>query len=377
MQSSMNPVGIVGTPVIDPATRTMYVVPLTSESNGTVIIHRLHAIDVTTGLDKANSPVAFNAPGFSDIKQMNRAALLLANNRVYAAFGGIADRPPYQGFLFSFDTSTLAQVASFGDEPNETSSGGGGIWMSAMAPTVDPSGNIYVTSGNGLSDGINNFGQSVIKLTPNLDVLDHFTPYDNVAQSNADLDLGAGGLLEVPDQPGPYAHELIVCGKATPIYVLNRDNLGGTGTTSDNIIQRLDGQLSTQTGTWRDSGEPCFSTSTFWNQGVYFVANHDVMKVFSLSTTTGLLSSSPVSQGSFIYTWPGAFTTISANGNTHGIVWTYESTSGTLRATDAMDVSKELFVGSVSPSSKWSVPTVINGYVFVESANRIYAFASK
>ena len=340
MQSSMNPVGIVGTPVIDPATRTMYVVPLTSESNGTLIIHRLHAIDVTTGLDKANSPVGFNAPGFSDIKQMNRAALLLANNRVYAAFGGIADRPPYQGFLFSFDTSTLAQVASFGDEPNETSSGGGGIWMSAMAPTVDPSGNIYVTSGNGLSDGINNFGQSVIKLTPNLDVLDHFTPYDNVAQSNADLDLGAGGLLEVPDQPGPYAHELIVCGKATPIYVLNRDNLGGTGTTSDNIIQRLDGQLSTQTGTWRDSGEPCFSTSTFWNQGVYFVANHDVMKVFSLSTTTGLLSSSPVSQGSFIYTWPGAFTTISANGNTHGIVWTYESTSGTLRATDAMDVSK-------------------------------------
>jgi len=122
---------------------------------------------------------------------------------------------------------------------------------------------------------------------------------------------------------------------------------------------------------------PCFSTPTFWNQRVYFVANHDVMKVFSLSTSTGLLSTAPVSHGSFTYTWPGAFTTISANGNTHGIVWTYESASGTLRATDAMDVSKELFVGTVSPSSKWSVPTVINGHVFVESANRIYAFALK
>ena len=377
MQSSMNPVGIVGTPVIDPATNTMYVVPATSENNGTLIIHRLHALDIRTGSDKGHSPVEFNVQGFSDIKQMNRAALLLANNRVYVAFGGIADRPPYQGFIFAFDKNNLAQVAVFADEPNETSSGGGGIWMSAMAPTTDPAGNLYVTSGNGLSDGIRNFGQSVIKLNPNLDVLDHFTPYDNVPQSNADLDLGAGGLLEVPDQPGPYAHELIVCGKARPIYVLNRDNLGQTGTTSDRIIQRLDGQLSTQTGTWRDSGMPCFSTPTFWNQRVYFVANHDVMKVFSLSTTTGLLSTSPVSHGSFIYTWPGAFTTISANGNTHGIVWTYESTSGTLRATDAMDVSKELFVGTVSPSSKWSVPTVVNAHVFVESANRIYAFGPK
>jgi hypothetical protein len=172
-------------------------------------------------------------------------------------------------------------------------------------------------------------------------------------------------------------HELIVCGKASPIYVLNRDNLGGTGTTSDNIIQRLDGQLSQQTGTWRDSGQPCFSTPTFWNQRVYFATNHDVMKVFSLSTTTGTLSSSPVSQGTFIYTWPGAFTTISSNGNTNGIVWAYDSTSGTLRASDAIDVSKELFVGTGSPSSKWSVPTVINGHVFVESANRIYAFAPK
>jgi len=375
MQSSMNPVGIVGTPVIDPASNTMYVVPLTSESNGTLIIHRLHAIDIRTGLDKANSPVAFNAPGYSDIKQMQRPALLLANNRVYVAYAGIADRLPYQGFIFAFDRGTLAQVAVFADEP--TSSGGGGIWMSAMAPTTDPSGNIYVTSGNGPADGINNFGQSVIKLTPNLDVLDHFTPYDNVAQSSKDLDLGGGGVLEVPDQPGPYAHELIVCGKASPIYVLNRDNLGGTGTTSDNIIQRLDGKLSTQTGTWRDSGQPCFSTPAFWNQRVYFVANHDVMKVFSLSTTTGLLSTAPVSQGTFVYSWPGAFPTISANGTTHAIVWAYDSTSGTLRATDAMDVSKELFVGTVSPSSKWSVPTVINGHVFIESANRIYAFALK
>ena len=377
VQSSMNPVGIVGTPVIDPATNTMYVVAFTSESNVTVIIHRLHAIDITTGAEKPNSPVTFNAAGFADIKQMNRAALLLANGRVYVCFGGIADRAPYQGFIFAFDTATLSLSAVFNDEPNETSTGGGGIWMSAMAPSVDSSGNLYVTSGNGITDGMNNFGQSVIKLSPALGVLDHFSPYNNVAQSQVDLDLGSGGVVVVPDQTGPFAHELITCGKPTSIYVLNRDNLGKTGTTSDNIIQRVDGQLSQTSGTWRDSGHACFSTPTFWNQNLYVVSNHDVMKKFSLTATTGKLSTTPVSQGTFTYTWPGAFTTISANGNSNGIVWTYEATSGTLRATDASNVSKELFVGTVSTASKWSVPTVINGHVFVESANKIYAFAPK
>jgi hypothetical protein len=377
VQSTMNPVGIVGTPVIDPATNTMYVVAFTSESNVTVIIHRLHAIDITTGAEKPNSPVTFNAAGFADIKQMNRAALLLANGRVYVCFGGIADRAPYQGFIFAFDTATLSLSAVFNDEPNETSTGGGGIWMSAMAPSVDSSGNLYVTSGNGITDGMNNFGQSVIKLSPALGVLDHFSPYNNVAQSQVDLDLGSGGVVVVPDQTGPFAHELITCGKPTSIYVLNRDNLGKTGTTSDNIIQRVDGQLSQTSGTWRDSGHACFSTPTFWNQNLYVVSNHDVMKKFSLTATTGKLSTTPVSQGTFTYTWPGAFTTISANGNSNGIVWTYEATSGTLRATDASNVSKELFVGTVSTASKWSVPTVINGHVFVESANKIYAFAPK
>ena len=80
---------------------------MTAENNNTVFIHRLHAIDITTGQERSNSPVTFSAPGFADKSQMQRSGLLLANNHVYVAFGGIADRPPYQGFLFSFTTNTL------------------------------------------------------------------------------------------------------------------------------------------------------------------------------------------------------------------------------------------------------------------------------
>ena len=375
--SSMNPVGIVGTPVIDPDDNAMYVVAMTAENNNTVFIHRLHAIDITTGQERSNSPVTFSAPGFADKSQMQRSGLLLANNHVYVAFGGIADRPPYQGFLFSFTTNTLTLDHVFNAEPNSDATGGGGIWMSANSPVVDQDGNLYVTTGNGISDGLSNFGQSVIKLSPALHVLDYFTPFDNVQQSTIDGDLGSGGVLMVPDQTtGPFLHELIVCGKPTPIYVLNRDQLGAIGTSSDNIIQRLDGQLA-QTGSFRDSGFPCFSTPSIWNQNVYFVANHDVMKKFTLDASTGLLSAAPVSQGTITYNWPGAYPAISANGNSNGIVWTYEPGTGTLRATDANNLSNELFVGAVFTKSKWSVPTVVNGHVYIGTQNKIFAFAPK
>jgi PQQ-like domain len=375
--SPMNPVGIVGTPVIDPDDNALYVVAMTAENNNTTFIHRLHAIDITTGAELPNSPVDFSFPGFVDTQQMQRAALLLANSHVYVSFGGIGDRPPYQGWLFAFHTNTLALDSVFDGSPNSDSTGGAGIWMSGSGPAADPDGNIYVTTGNGYADDLNNFGQSVLKLSPDLDVLDYFTPFNHAAQSASDLDLGSGGVLVVPDQTsGPFLHELIVCGKPTPIYVLNRDQLGGVDSSSDNIVQRLDGQLA-QTGSFRDSGIPCFSTPAMWKQNVYFIANHDVIKMFTLDSGKGLLSTAPVSKGSTIYSWPGAYPVISANGDSNGIVWAYELSSGTLRATDANNVANELFVGAVLPSSKWSVPTVINGHVYIGTQNSIFAFAPK
>jgi hypothetical protein len=375
--STMNLIGIVGTPVIDPDDNTLYVVAMTAENNNTTFIHRLHAIDITTGAELPGSPVDFSFPGFVDTQQMQRAALLLANSHVYVSFGSIGDRPPYQGWVFSFHTKTLALDSVFDGNPGSDSTGGAGVWMSGNGPAADPDGNIYVTTGNGYADDLNNFGQSVLKLSPDLDVLDYFTPFNHAAQSAIDLDLGSGGVLVVPDQTsGPFLHELIVCGKPTPIYVLNRDQLGEVDSSSDNIVQRLDGQLA-QTGSFRDSGIPCFSTPAMWKQNVYFIANHDVIKMFTLDSGKGLLSASPVSKGSTIYTWPGAYPAISASGDSNGIVWAYEPSSGTLRAADADNLANELFVAPVSANSKWVVPTVINGHVYIATQNNIFAFAPK
>jgi hypothetical protein len=182
-------------------------------------------------------------------------------------------------------------------------------------------------------------------------------------------------VLVVPDQTGPFRHELITCGKPSPIYILNRDSLGERGTNSDHIIQRLDHQLG-NTGNFRASGQPCFNSPAMWMQHVYFVANHDVMKMFNLSTSTGLLSTTPVSKGTYTYLWPGAQPVVSSNGDTNGIVWTIDLAASTLRANDATDVSKVLFVSpKLGSAIRWTIPTVANGHVYVGVQGKIVSYS--
>src|SRR3989449_7463009 len=89
-------VGITGTPVIDSLTGTLYVVAATKES--TTYVQRLHALDITTGLETMGGPVVIQAsvPGtgqesdgvnvaFNPLRSLQRAALLLSQGVVYIA----------------------------------------------------------------------------------------------------------------------------------------------------------------------------------------------------------------------------------------------------------------------------------------------------
>ena len=373
LHSSVQPIiGITGTPVIDPATSTIYLVTQSGNTSGQYF-HRLHALSITTGAEKFGGPIVINTAGWDSSQHLQRPGLLLANGNVYIAFSGNEDIDPYHGWVFSYSASTLAQVAVWNATPNGSE---GGIWMSAAGISADSSGNLFLTTGNGSWNGSTQFGQSAVKLSPSLSVLDYFTPFDYVKQSAGDKDLGSGGVLLLPNLTGTYPHVAVVCSKLETIYVLNRDNLGKMGGTADHVIQQVTGQLGATSGT--QYTDRCFTSAAYWNNNLYFIGNNDGVKQFSFNPSTGMMSTTPIHKDTFAYLFPGGQAVVSSNGNTNGIVWAIDWTTGTLRAYNATDVSKVLYVSAkLGTGIKFTAPTVVNGHVYVGLGNKVVGMGLK
>ena len=375
-------IGITSTPAIDPAGGTIYVVAYTAE-NGQYV-YRLHALDLTSGAEKLGGPVLIQAtvPGtgdesngqgqvpFDPKKQLQRPGLLLLNGVVYIGFGSHADTPPWHGWLLAYNATTLQQVASFNTTPNGS---GGAIWESGCAPAADANGNIYVAASNGTFDasaGGSDYGDSVLKLNPGtLTVLDWFSPFNTDFLADNDLDLGSGGTMLLPDQPGPHPHLLVVAGKQGVIHVIDRDNLGHFSSVSDRNVQDLEGAILDNN----------LSTPAYWQGSIYYLSQNDNLKMFALKN--GLLSVPPVAVSPETFGYAGTSPSISANGASNGILWmidTYFLNTGgpaVLRAYDATNVSHELYVGFLGgPAVKFTVPTVINGKIYAGTASELDVF---
>ena len=238
-------IGITATPVIDPVGMTMYVLAFTKE-NG-VFYHKLHALDLTTGNERAGSPVVItgtaNGIGFGSTNgqitfdaqwQLSRAGLALFNGDLIFGFSSMDDQEPSHGWIFSYNASTLKQNYSMITSPN---SGIASVW--GGAPAIDNSGNIFVATSN--DDGNNatilDYGNSIVKLNQQLQITDWFQPYNSVALSEADIDVGSGGVLLVPSQGGSAPNIAVSGGKQGVIYVANQADLGhmntAAGATSD------------------------------------------------------------------------------------------------------------------------------------------------
>jgi uncharacterized protein (TIGR03437 family) len=369
-------IGITATPVIDPASGTLYVVAMTAEPSIDGYMHRLHALDVATGAERPGSPVEIHAsvPGQGDGNTTvqflpglykERAGLLLLNGVVYTAWASHCDSGNYHGWIIGYDENTLQQAAVYTDTPNWSE---GSFWQGGAAPAADANSNIYVVSANGTFDvnmGGSDLAESVLKLSTgkSLSVADYFTPYNADELSLKDIDFGSSGALLLPDGTGGSAHpHLLVSGsKSGSVYLLDRDNLGhfqaeGNG----QIVQSLIGAVG-----------PLFGIPAYFNNTVYFSAAHDQVKAFSFQE--GLLSVLPVSESSATFSGLGSVPSISADGARNGIVWTIESTAQ-LRAYDAADLSNQLSQASVSSFVKFSTPTIANGKVYVGTLNSLDVF---
>jgi hypothetical protein len=374
-------IGVTSTPAIDPLTGTIYVEAKTEEvTNGVVtFVHRLHALDVTTGAEKFGGPVVIQAsvPGtgdgddgtgniaFDPMKHMNRPGLLLSRGIIYLGYASHCDNGPYHGWLFGYDAHALA----FSNVLNTTPNGGlGGIWQSGNGPAADTNGNIFLLTGNGTFDSTtnNDYGDSFLKIstTNGLQLADYFAPSNQDALSSADLDLGSSGVMLLPDSVGSIAHRhlLVSSSKAGTIYLVDRDNLGKYSSANDNIVEELPNAIG---GAW--------SSAAYFNNTIYFQGSGDVLNAFPISQA--FISPTPSAQGPDNFGFPGATPSVSANGTNNGIVWAIESDAfgnngpAILHAYDATNVASELYNSdnvNQDPGGavKFAVPTIANGKVY-------------
>ncbi|HEY6517147.1 MAG TPA: hypothetical protein VIY50_13465 [Steroidobacteraceae bacterium] len=388
-------IGVTSTPVIDRSAGpngAIFLVAMSKDSS-TNYHQRVHALDITTGAELFSGPVTVNptyssAAGgqqtFSPGQYAERAALLLENGTVYTSWTSHCDAQPYSGWVVGYSESTLAQTAVLNVAAD--SEGGPSIWMSGGGLAADSSGNVYLLTANGgfetaLNSGgfpqYGDYGNSFLKLSRTgggLAVADYFAPFNEVAESAADEDLGSGGVMLLPDQTdsgGVVRHLMVGGGKDGNLYVINRDNMGKFKSSSNADWQELDGGLP--------GGS--YSTPAYFNGTIYDGAAGAPLEAFTVSGAR--LSGQPASETTTEFPYPGASAAISANGTSDGIIWAAENGNpAVLHAYDATDLTHELYDSdqaagnrdNFGTGNKFITPTVADGMVFVGTTSGVAVF---
>jgi hypothetical protein len=236
--------GILGTPTIDLGLQRIYLIAYVYINSQAHL--QLHALSLSN-LQDAVAPVNVTATHllsngtalvFNPNAERNRPALLEVNGNIYAGLGSFCpyDQPYPRGWLIGWNRS-LVKIA--GNEITITKASNmknfflGSIWMSGYGLAADALNNIYFVTGNSnpyqdTYDGTTSIQESAVKMPPNLStVSDLFTPSNVFTLDQGDLDFGAGGLMVLPDQPGPVTHLAVSAGKDGRMFILDRDDMGG------------------------------------------------------------------------------------------------------------------------------------------------------
>jgi hypothetical protein len=407
-------VGISGTPVISPSLAAIYVVAMTKEigAGNSVSYHqRLHALSLATGSEQAGSPVDIAGSAaaqhgtiqFDPAIHNQRPALLLSGyasgTAVYVAWASFGDNGNYNGWVMSYDASSLKQIAVWNATPNGRQ---GGIWMSGGGIAADSSGDLFFSTGNGKFDDSadiippmapgNDFGESYIKLNPTtLNVTDFYTPSQNASWTQSDLDISSSGLTILPDGLGPGGHPNLLTGsdKQGHFWLIDRDAMSRFDATGDNTIQYL------KLPNLGKCGSECmFSTPAYWNSTIYMAVNGG--PVMAIPLQSGLVPASagivtPSSASAEAYSWFAPTPSISALNTANAIVWVLDThangtSNGTgtgpsiLRAYDATNLGHTLYSSSTiagdaaGSATKFQAPVVANGKVYVAGAGALTVY---
>ena len=383
--------GLIGTPVIDIISKTLYAITKTIDGNGNFYSY-LNALDIITGVHKAGSPhlitAQVNGTGDGNINgiikydakyQNQRPALLLYNGTVYVASASHCDWGPYHGWILGFDSATLNLQYTYNATPNGWAAG---IWMAGQGVSVGEDGNLYVATGNGTTGADNNDftggrSESLIKLSPQLNMLDWFTPANYDYLDQLDLDYGSDGVLMIPNS------SLTISGSKEGIsYVVDYNNMGRLTQGNAQVKDTLEFNPNRQ-GYVHVHGSPVYAKLNT-GEFVYAWAETFKLRQFQFNRNTNTFSDDfKEGQRNLDNGMPGAMLSVSGNmqDTAFAIVWACFPSSGnannqvrpgSIAAYRANDVSAgELWNSNMDEHdaagnfAKFNSPTIANGNVFV------------
>jgi hypothetical protein len=412
--------GILGTPVIDTVTKTMYLVTGSAVRGTTATVHTLYAVDITSSalVDKV-APAQIAGGTFTPAKSVQRAGLLGLRTSpggafgiVYVAFGRRQEAGDtglgFNGWIFSFDAATLKQKAFYCTTCGTSTSNGGGIWLGggALAAGLDHlkgTEHLYFSTGDGdfdLNLSGQDAGDSFIKMSTSLSVVeDYFSPYDqgcrNCPQNcpENDVDFGSGGVTLVPDNLlSNYPYIAVMADKTGYIWVIDRASPGGYGGIASGLCPSVAcSGINPNIETVKGSNKEYRVTGTYWNHNLYFAAEGDPLKRYPLANSSCLHGAPPLcsSEAATTATFvAGVNASVSSNGPSDGIAWAIagdgtlgSTTPGTFYAFAANTLAElydsnrckvaGVFQDQLGNGTTFSTPTVANGRVYVGTEGTI------
>jgi hypothetical protein len=386
--------GIDSTPVIVRSAANaarLYVVAATEPSPGQ-FRHMLHALELGTGKDLVTpvtiAPKAVLSDGsvlaFDPQNQWVRTGLAYNNGTLYFGISSHCDanQNSISGWMLGYDGNLKLQYKF---HTIQTPQGGNlelaSIWMGGFAPAIDQSGNLFVVTGNGdYSNLEHDWGESALKLSPSLKVLDRFTAAGYANLNEWDMDFGSGGIMLMPTVAGQTAPPMAVAiGKNANLYLLNQTRLGGLLPNDRGALQM---QNLGQFGIW--GGGPAYYAGPA-GPLVYVQTNSAPLTGFAASTgtTPGLTATL---HGTIKAGYGGSAPIVSSNGSAAGtgVVWLVRRSSPVnLEAYDAVKLGAPLFRASVgywsntSDGNAYLTPLEANGRVYVGNYKTVSVFGLK
>ena len=306
-------------------------------SAGSNAAHQLIGMDIYTGTVLLNENI--DPPGANPAFQLQRVSLALTDGRVIVGFGGNSgDCDPYHGLVVSApEDGSAPSTYTVANLPGDSQ---GAVWMGGAAPSIDAQGNVWVATGNSAFHSASDTydqSDSVLKLSPTMQLLDSFAPQLWYNDNAGDADLGSTTPALLPNGL------VFEVGKSTTAYVLNQSSLGG-----------VNGQVALRNSfCFADGGSADLNGTLFvpCSNGIEAVTPTASPPTATWTTSSGA-HGSPIVAG--------------------GLVWSIGG--GTLYALNAATGAEVQHFAIGASSSSFPSPSAADGLILAPSSTQIHAF---